>query len=199
MLICSVCRSQNMDSAKFCGNCGSPFSQPSSAAPSVSTYVSSPSGNAAPSSLINCPQGHIYSSVYQDCPYCPQYENGNASEYETRIEEGPIQLGALDKPQNDFSTRTGADTLFEPIDQNPQNSPSSQRSDTATEVMSAISLTDPNLEKASISSDLRRSKPDVGKTPLPATQPPPPEPPRPEPPVVDSSWSPSSRTETPGW
>jgi pSer/pThr/pTyr-binding forkhead associated (FHA) protein len=107
----------------------------------------------------------------------------------------------LDKPQNDFSTRTGADTLFEPLDQNPHiSTPSSpQRPDTATEVMSAISLTDPSVEKASISSELRRSKPDVGKTPLPAVQPPPPEPPRPESPVVDSSWSPSSRTETPGW
>lgn len=199
MLICSVCRSQNMDSAKFCGNCGSPFSQPSSASPSVSSYAptpSTPSSNAAPSSLINCPQGHIYSSVYQDCPYCPQYETSNASEYETRIEEGPIQLGPLEKPQNDFSTRTGADTLFEPLDSNPPKQPLQE---TATEVISAINLNDPSVEKASISSDLRRSKPDVGKTPLPSVQPPPPEPPRPEAPKVDSSWNAPSRSETPSW
>lgn len=56
MLICPVCRSQNMESAKYCGNCGHPF--PRQADP-VST-------------LVNCAQGHIYSAVYNHCPYCPQ-------------------------------------------------------------------------------------------------------------------------------
>ncbi|MFN7623641.1 MAG: hypothetical protein ACK5RS_10880, partial [Acidobacteriota bacterium] len=56
MLICPVCRSQNMEAAKFCGNCGHPF--PRQAEPV--------------SSLVNCAQGHIYSAVYNHCPYCPQ-------------------------------------------------------------------------------------------------------------------------------
>ena len=56
MLICPVCRSQNTESAKFCGSCGHPF--PRQAEP-VST-------------LVNCVQGHIYSAVYNHCPYCPQ-------------------------------------------------------------------------------------------------------------------------------
>src|SRR5262249_16977027 len=72
MLICPVCRSQNMDTAKFCGNCGNPFPRPS----------------APTSSLINCAQGHIYSAVYEHCPYCPQSE-GSDSEFFTPL-EAPI-------------------------------------------------------------------------------------------------------------
>lgn len=56
MLICPVCRSQNMEAAKFCGNCGHPF--PRQAEPV--------------SALVNCTHGHIYSAVYNHCPYCPQ-------------------------------------------------------------------------------------------------------------------------------
>jgi hypothetical protein len=59
MLTCPVCRSQNMDTAKFCGNCGTPF--PRSPAPS--------------SSLVKLSAGHIYSAVYEHCPYCPQPSN----------------------------------------------------------------------------------------------------------------------------
>jgi hypothetical protein len=56
MVNCPVCRSQNMETAKFCGSCGQPFSrQPEP----VST-------------VVNCAQGHIYSAVYNHCPYCPQ-------------------------------------------------------------------------------------------------------------------------------
>ncbi len=76
MLSCPVCRSQNMDTAKFCGNCGNPFPRPS----------------MPTSSLINCPQGHVYSAVYQYCPYCPQPESTSSSPetsnaFATRIEE----------------------------------------------------------------------------------------------------------------
>lgn len=56
MLTCPVCRSQNTESAKFCGNCGHPFPRPAEPV----------------SSLVNCTQGHIYSAVYNHCPYCPQ-------------------------------------------------------------------------------------------------------------------------------
>ncbi len=75
MLTCPVCRSQNMDTAKFCGNCGNPFPRPS----------------MPTSSLINCPQGHVYSAIYQYCPYCPQPESASSpdsqNEFATRIEE----------------------------------------------------------------------------------------------------------------
>jgi hypothetical protein len=105
MLICPVCRSQNMDTAKFCGNCGNPFPRPSEPT----------------SSLINCPQGHVYSAIYQHCPYCPQPESDDASSFITRVEE---QVTAVDpssgvstlpqSPPIDFSTRVEApDTLFE--------------------------------------------------------------------------------------
>jgi len=101
MLICPVCRSQNMDTAKFCGNCGNPFPRP--AAPT--------------SSLINCAQGHVYSAVYEYCPYCPQPEN-RESDFATRVEE-PIT--SVDPPSyanaqspNDFATRIDSnETLFE--------------------------------------------------------------------------------------
>lgn len=98
MLICPVCRSQNMDTARFCGNCGNPFPRPS----------------MPTSSLINCPQGHVYSAVYQFCPYCPQPEAvtpiGSQADFATRIEEPvtaiePPISRPLVPPQADFSTR----------------------------------------------------------------------------------------------
>jgi hypothetical protein len=79
MPVCPVCRSQNMESAKFCGNCGNPF-------PRVAETTSS---------LRKCEQGHIYSAVYQNCPYCPQggvasaEAKREAGSFETRIEEIP--------------------------------------------------------------------------------------------------------------
>src|SRR5262245_1479297 len=101
MLICPVCRSQNMDTAKFCGNCGNPFPRP--AAPT--------------SSLINCAQGHVYSAVYEYCPYCPQPESRD-SDFITRVEEpittvDPGPYANLPSP-NDFATRIDSnETLFE--------------------------------------------------------------------------------------
>src|SRR5215467_1516089 len=71
MLICPTCRNQNLDTAKFCGNCGNSFTRPS----------------ASTSSLINCAQGHVYSAVYEHCPYCPQphYEILD-TDFATRVE-----------------------------------------------------------------------------------------------------------------
>jgi hypothetical protein len=59
-----------LETAKFCGNCGSPF--PRSAPPA--------------SSLLNCAQGHVYSAVYEHCPYCPQPDRPAAADFATRIE-----------------------------------------------------------------------------------------------------------------
>ncbi len=91
MLTCPVCRSQNMETAKFCGNCGNPFPRPS----------------MPTSSLINCPQGHVYSAIYQYCPYCPQPESASAPD-----------------TQNDFATRIEEPvTAFEPTSSVPEFSP----------------------------------------------------------------------------
>jgi hypothetical protein len=127
-----------MDAAKFCGNCGNPFSRPS----------------AATSSLINCAQGHIYSAVYEYCPYCPQPE-GPSSEFVTRVEE-PIT--AVDPPAsspfahtpspNDFVTRIDSgETLFEtaesPIVVPPvAPPPASPPVFAATEIITAVSPPD---------------------------------------------------------
>lgn len=93
MLTCPVCRSQNMDTAKFCGNCGNPFPRPS----------------MPTSSLINCPQGHVYSAIYQYCPYCPQPESASSAP----------------ETQNDFATRIEEPaTAFEPPNSFPELSPS---------------------------------------------------------------------------
>lgn len=73
MLTCPVCRSQNMDTAKFCGNCGTPF-------PRSPVLLSS--------SLVNCAQGHIYSAVYEHCPYCPQPDQSSSNDLATRVEGG---------------------------------------------------------------------------------------------------------------
>src|SRR5262245_51051458 len=109
MLICPVCRSQNMDTAKFCGNCGNPF----------------PRSSDPTSSLINCAQGHIYSAVYQHCPYCPQSERNDSSPFLTRIEE---PAATIDVPNTvigsgasssslDFVTRVGPpETMFETVE-----------------------------------------------------------------------------------
>lgn len=117
MLICPVCRSQNMDTAKFCGNCGNPFPRPS----------------MPTSSLINCPQGHVYSAVYQFCPYCPQPEpvsqSGMQADFATRIEDPitaiePPSLHPVTAPPMDlnnraepyatnFETRIGSAEIFE--------------------------------------------------------------------------------------
>ncbi len=108
MLICPVCRSQNMDTAKFCGNCGNPFPRPS----------------APTSSLINCPQGHIYSAVYEHCPYCPHPASGQESDFITRVEEpitavdppNPINFAPAPAP-NEFVTQIGSnETLFDPLE-----------------------------------------------------------------------------------
>src|SRR5689334_5435768 len=108
MLTCPVCRSQNMETAKFCGNCGNPFPRPS----------------MPTSSLINCPQGHVYSAVYQFCPYCPQPEpitqSGPPSEFATRVEEPVTALEPPTSPSSrlepyatNFETRVGSSEIFE--------------------------------------------------------------------------------------
>ena len=95
MPICPVCRSQNMETAKFCGNCGNPF----------------PRTSETTSSLLKCEQGHIYSAVYANCPYCPQPEAASSGTFETRIEESvsfvePPPPAA--PPTGDFATRIEA-------------------------------------------------------------------------------------------
>jgi hypothetical protein len=109
MLICPVCRSQNMDTAKFCGNCGNPFPRP--AAPT--------------SSLINCAQGHVYSAVYEYCPYCPQPES-RESDFITRVEEPvtAIDPTSYSPSPNDFATRIdSSETLFETAESPPVRPP----------------------------------------------------------------------------
>lgn len=95
MPICPVCRSQNMETAKFCGNCGNPF----------------PRTSETTSSLLKCEHGHIYSAVYANCPYCPQPEAVSGSAFETRIEESVAFVEPpppATPPTGDFATRIEA-------------------------------------------------------------------------------------------
>ncbi len=146
MLICPVCRSQNMDSAKFCGNCGNPF----------------PRQSEETSSLINCAQGHVYSAVYQYCPYCPQPDSADDSAFITRVEEAATAInapGAENAPaysnQNDFVTRVeAADTLFEvqePVDFSTQVTEVPTPVLAPTEVISTIPAIEPVVESNTIS------------------------------------------------
>jgi FHA domain len=109
MLICPICRNQNLDTAKFCGNCGNSFTRSATST----------------SSLINCAQGHVYSAVYEHCPYCPQAQfDGHDSDFATRVETpitaidpsrgtGPTTYATLQSP-NDFSTRVDTrENVFE--------------------------------------------------------------------------------------
>lgn len=101
MLICPVCRSQNMETAKFCGNCGNAFARPSP-----------PS-----SSFVNCAQGHTYAAIYTDCPYCPQPASADQADFDTRT-GAPITVTEPSSqplvPQYDFATRVDpGPTMFE--------------------------------------------------------------------------------------
>ncbi|MDX2030364.1 MAG: FHA domain-containing protein [Blastocatellia bacterium] len=153
MLICSVCRSQNLDSAKFCGNCGNPFPR--------SSGTAAPAAASSTSSLINCSQGHIYSAVYQSCPYCPQ-SGDLVTDFATRIDdERPSPITAVDPPayqanlrslptSNDFITRVSPEeTLFEPMEPtaNERSLITSQTPILApTEVISLATALDTNAE-----------------------------------------------------
>lgn len=113
MLICPVCRSQNMESAKFCGNCGNPFPRPSPPTTSFTT----------------CAQGHKYAAVYQNCPYCPPINTPpeTTSDFATRIGETRVSepITAFEPappppppvavpPSTDFATRIDVvPTVFE--------------------------------------------------------------------------------------
>jgi FHA domain len=187
MLICSVCRSQNMDTAKFCGNCGNSFTQGAVSVPATPSYATSTGAAAAPtSSLINCAQGHIYSSVYHACPYCPQVDSGAMSDFATRIEEPAAPATAIDAPIHDFATRIGSEeTLFEPVAapdpiqlaatvQSPVLAP--------TEMIPALSAGDPVMERRTPAK--AEAAPESAPYPWPV-QPPPPEPPRNE----ASAWN----------
>jgi FHA domain len=141
MLVCAVCRSQNMDSAKFCGNCGNAFSRNSEPA----------------SSLIDCPQGHIYSAAYPNCPYCPQTEASGASAFGRRMEE---QFGAIDQlsaasVQSSVPKRLDrSDSRFDPLDSSRSSSsrgtksvsPQSFQHSAPTEMIKANSSADPFAE-----------------------------------------------------
>jgi hypothetical protein len=111
MLVCAVCRSQNMDSAKFCGNCGNAFTRNSEPA----------------SSLIDCPQGHIYSAAYPNCPYCPQPEMSGASSFGRRMEDpfgGIDQLSAASAIPKRLDR---ADSRFDSLDSPPRNNNNSSQ------------------------------------------------------------------------
>jgi hypothetical protein len=111
MLICPTCRNQNLDTAKFCGNCGNSFTRPS----------------ASTASLINCAQGHVYSAVYEHCPYCPQpqYESPDL-DFATRVEtpvttiDPPLGTGPATyahSQNTDFVTRIDTrENVFETIE-----------------------------------------------------------------------------------
>jgi FHA domain-containing protein/zinc ribbon protein len=112
MLICPTCRNQNLDTAKFCGNCGNSFTRPS----------------ASTSSLINCAQGHVYSAVYEHCPYCPQTQiESLETDFATRVETpvtaidpnrgtGPT-IFAHSQNTSDFATRIDThESVFETLE-----------------------------------------------------------------------------------
>lgn len=101
MLICPVCRSQNMETAKFCGSCGNAFARPS----------------PATSSFVNCAQGHTYAAIYTDCPYCPQSTSADQADFDTRTGTSITATEPSSQPpvpEYDFATRVDpGPTMFE--------------------------------------------------------------------------------------
>ena len=94
MMICPVCRSQNLETAKYCGNCGHAFTR---------------------SPLLKCTNEHIYSAVYSSCPYCPPV--GAESAYATS--KSPSQTGTLTGPLD--GARNGAGSLWTAERERPVN------------------------------------------------------------------------------
>jgi len=94
MMICPVCRSQNLETAKYCGNCGHAFTR---------------------SPLLKCTNEHIYSAVYSSCPYCPPV--GAESAYATS--KSPSQTGTLTGPLD--GSRNGAGNIWTAERERPVN------------------------------------------------------------------------------
>ncbi len=120
-MICPVCRSQNLETAKFCGNCGSPFPRTSQPSPS----------------LVNCDRGHVYSAVYDRCPYCPQTgQTVSQADFATRIETAievpgetcstssasPPSSAGTEQMRRDYATRI--DTAETGVESPPGSQPS---------------------------------------------------------------------------
>lgn len=168
-MICPVCRSQNLETAKFCGNCGSPF----------------PRSNTPPSSsLLNCTQGHVYSAVYEHCPYCPQPDRPAASDFATRIETPETEMNTTppsppptsartEKMRRDYATliesEAGLPTFTDPITGSP----------TADTFVDPTGPTSPPFDY-STQPPSRPSAPSLRTNPVP--EPPPIAPPPPPPP-----------------
>jgi hypothetical protein len=98
MMNCPVCRSQNLESAKYCGNCGHAFSR---------------------SPLMKCANEHIYSAAYTSCPYCPPV--GMESAYATS--KSPTRTGNLTGPLENLrngSTHPQTDDHERPFEASPR-------------------------------------------------------------------------------
>jgi serine/threonine protein kinase len=61
-ITCPACQHQQPMPAKFCNECGGQLTPKPATAPS----------------LLICPQGHIYNSVTENCPYCERIEHVDA-------------------------------------------------------------------------------------------------------------------------
>jgi hypothetical protein len=163
-MICPVCRSQNMETAKFCGNCGSPF--PRSSQPSAS--------------LLNCPQGHVYSAVYEHCPYCPQPERSvTPADFATRVET-PLETeieSPRATPSADFATRVEVppETEVEPPAQSASARTEKMRRDYATLIDPGAGAT---VMDPITSSPTAAPSPAPPRVPTPASSAPPPSSPR---------------------
>ena len=75
MITCPACRHQQPMPAKFCNECGSQLTPKP----------------AAPPSLLICPQGHIYNSVTENCPYCERVEHVDAVIEAKPVVQQPIE------------------------------------------------------------------------------------------------------------
>jgi len=80
-MLCSVCRTQNMDTAKFCGHCGHPF------LPDAET----------PNGLVRCLKGHAYNPTHAMCPYCMAHQVSKFIDFSSpaarRLDLSPTESG----------------------------------------------------------------------------------------------------------
>src|SRR5262245_33572711 len=76
MILCNYCGAENHPGGEYCVECGtrlnsapSPNSGPTSPQTLFSLTAPPPIAPTHPA-LIRCSQGHIYSHLYSQCPYC---------------------------------------------------------------------------------------------------------------------------------
>jgi len=138
--------------------------------------------------LVNCPQGHIYSAVYEYCPYCPQPEQPKGPDFATKVEgtETIVETASLNTPKpapapsaGEFATRietplaemTMIESLPTPVEEVPPPAPPQPAPRKSSDLIETV-ISEPAPVETPTPPPLRAVPP----APVPDAPPPPPPP-----------------------